>query len=163
MTAKNLYGARTFQLLSNDISEESKILNQYRSFCQEERLKLAKLRLQKEKLESVVRQFQNNNEDFLRIRDIVKHAIEQCLTNHRYLIEIVFLSVIDSCRYNPPKFNILYHNLPTITKKDKRLVLSERSKNDYGLSADKQLCYQHNNINDYVYEKIFTGGSRAIF
>ena len=35
--------ARIFQQLSNDISEESKILNQYRSSCKEELLELSKL------------------------------------------------------------------------------------------------------------------------
>jgi hypothetical protein len=36
ITAKNLNAAGTFQQLSNDISEEYKILNQYRSSCKEE-------------------------------------------------------------------------------------------------------------------------------
>ena len=77
ITAKNLNAARTFQQLSNDISEEYKILNQYRSSCKEERLELAKLRLQKEKLESIVRQFQDNNESFQRIKELVKQTVEQ--------------------------------------------------------------------------------------
>jgi chromosome segregation ATPase len=64
LNARNLDAARTFHQLSNDISEESKILNQYRSSCKEKRLELAKLRLQKEKLESLVRQFHDNNEVF---------------------------------------------------------------------------------------------------
>ena len=67
----------TFQQLSNDISEESKIIDQYRSSCKEERLELAKLRLQKEKLESLVRQFNDNNESFQRIKELVKQTIEQ--------------------------------------------------------------------------------------
>jgi hypothetical protein len=52
-----LNAARTFHLLSNDISEESKILNQYRLSCKEERLELAKLRLQKEKLNLLLDSF----------------------------------------------------------------------------------------------------------
>lgn len=46
--SRNLNAARTFQQLSNDISEESKILDKYRSSCKELRLELAKLRLQKQ-------------------------------------------------------------------------------------------------------------------
>ena len=68
---------RTFQQLSNDISEESKIVDQYRVSCKEERLELAKLRLQKVKLESLVKQFQNNNEDFRRIKELVNQAVRQ--------------------------------------------------------------------------------------
>ena len=82
LNARNLDAARTFQQLSNDISEESKILNQYRSSCKEERLELAKLRLQKEKLESVVRQFHHNNESLQRIKELVIQIIEQNLMNH---------------------------------------------------------------------------------
>ncbi|MGA7897770.1 MAG: hypothetical protein WCA39_02795, partial [Nitrososphaeraceae archaeon] len=77
LNARNLIAAQTFQQLSNDISEDYKILNHYRSSRQEERLELAKLRLQKVKLESLVKQFQNNNEDFCRIKELVKQGIEQ--------------------------------------------------------------------------------------
>ena len=85
ITAKNLNAARTFHQLSNDISEESKIFNQYRASCKEERLELDKLRLQKIGLESMVRQFQNNNERFQMIKDLVKQTVEQSLMNHRHL------------------------------------------------------------------------------
>jgi hypothetical protein len=51
ITAKNLDAVRTFQQLGKDISEEYRILNQYRTSYKEECLELAKLRLQKEKLE----------------------------------------------------------------------------------------------------------------
>ena len=56
----------TFQQLSNDISEEYKILSQYRPSLKEECLELDKLRLQKAGLESIVREFQNNNESLQR-------------------------------------------------------------------------------------------------
>jgi septal ring factor EnvC (AmiA/AmiB activator) len=68
VTAKNLNAARTFQMLSDDISEQSRLLEEYRSSCREVRRELDKLRLQKIELESFVRQFQNNNESFQRIR-----------------------------------------------------------------------------------------------
>ena len=114
ITAKNLNAARTFQQLSNDISEEYKILDKYRSSCKEERLELARLRLQKEKLESLVKQFQNNNEDFRRIKELVNQEVRHSLTNHRHVLKLAFLSIIDSCRRDPVKFNILYYNLPPV-------------------------------------------------
>lgn len=60
------------------------------------KVELTKLRLQKEKLESLVRQFQNNNENFRRIKELVKQAVEQSLTSHRHVLKIALLSVIDS-------------------------------------------------------------------
>ncbi|HEY7081637.1 MAG TPA: hypothetical protein VH500_18240, partial [Nitrososphaeraceae archaeon] len=72
LTTKNLNAAGTFQQLSNDISEISKVLVKYRSSCKGERIELARLSLQKEKLESLVRHFQNNSKDFGRIKELVK-------------------------------------------------------------------------------------------
>ena len=47
LTAKNLNAVGTFQRLSNDISEEYRLLNQYRTTREEEHLELDKLRIQK--------------------------------------------------------------------------------------------------------------------
>lgn len=77
----------------------------------EERIELDKLRLQKEKLESILREFQNSNEDLQRIKEIVRQIVEQRLAKHRHLMILALLSVIDSCRRDPVKFNILYHNM----------------------------------------------------
>ena len=65
-------------------------MDQYHISSKEERLELAKLRLQKVKLESLVRQFQYNNEDFRRIKELVKQAVEQSLTSHRHILKIAF-------------------------------------------------------------------------
>ena len=74
---------------------------QYRSSCKEERLELARLSLQKEKLESLVRQFQNNNEGFRRIKELVKRIIEQRLVNHTHVLLIALQSILESCRRDP--------------------------------------------------------------
>jgi hypothetical protein len=54
LTTKNLNAVITFQQLSDDISEEYKILNQHRSSCKEERLEVDKLHLQKIGFEYIV-------------------------------------------------------------------------------------------------------------
>ena len=71
------------------------------------------MRIQKVELESMVRQFQNNNKSLQRIKEYVRQTVEQSLTNHRHILKLAFLSVIDSCRRDPIKFDILYHHLPT--------------------------------------------------
>lgn len=161
LTAKNLDAVRTFQQLGNDISEEYRILDQCRSSCRGERLELARLRLQKEKLELIVKQFQNDNEDLRRIKEFAKQAVEQSLVNYRYLLKIAFFSIIDSCRYDPIKFSILYHNLPTtISTTDTQLFLSDQN-NHYNnrLSTDKQLHYK-NNDNDTYYKLLVDEAER---
>jgi hypothetical protein len=169
LNARNLDAARTFQQLSNDISEESKILNQYRSSCKEERLELAKLRLQKEKLESVVRQFHHNNESLQRIKELVIQIIEQNLMNHRRVLLIALQSIIDSCRRDPAKFHILYYNLSAaagITTTEIRLeefgMINQYS---HGLFTNDQLCYQKENTvdNDVDYSKILLDLAEQFF
>ena len=161
--------ARTFHQLSNTISEESKILNRYRSSCKEKRLELAKLRLQKEKLESVVRQFHHNNESLQRIKELVIQIIEQNLMNHRRVLLIALQSIIDSCRRDPAKFHILYYNLSAaagITTTEIRLeefgMINQYS---HGLFTNDQLCYQKENTvdNDVDYSKILLDLAEQFF
>jgi hypothetical protein len=104
ITAKNLNAAGIFQQLSNDISEEYKILEEYRSSCKEERLGLDKLRLQKVELESMVRQFQDSNENLERIKAFIRLTVEQSIANQRHVLALAFLSVIDSCRRDPATY-----------------------------------------------------------
>ena len=167
LNSRNLNAARTFQQLSNDISEESQIINQYRSSCKEERLELDKLRLQKVKLESVVREFQNNNEGLQRIKELVKQIIGQSLMNHRYVLLLALLSVIDSCRRDPVKFNILYHNLSAAaitTTKTRLAEFDQIDQYNYGLSTNDQLCYQQESaIDDVAFSKVLVDLAEQFF
>lgn len=167
ITAKNLDAARIFEQLSNDISEECKILNQYRSSCKEERLELARLGLQKEKLELIVKKFQNENEDFRKIKNIIKQTVELSLTNHRHVLKTAFLSVIDSCRRDPVKFNILYYNLlssaATTTTETRLTKFSKIDQYNFGLSPDKQLYYQHKDAKDVAYWNVLVDAAEQFF
>ena len=157
LTAKNLNAASAFHQLSNDISEESKIVDQYRTSCKKERLELDKLRLQKIGLESMIRQFQNNNECFQMIKDLVRQTVGHSLMSHRQVLTLALLSVIDSCRRDPMKFNILYHNLSAdiITREIRLAEVGMIDQNNYALSTNEQLCYQHeNDYDDVAYCKI---------
>ena len=163
LNAKNLNAAKTFQQLSNSISEEYKILEQYRLSYQDERLGLAKLRIQKIRLECTVKQFQNNNEGYLKIKDMVKQIVIQTLTKYRAVLKIAFRSVIESCRSDPVKFNILYHNLRTIRTTETHLILSDAiTINDSELSTDKQSLYRHCS-KDSIFEKVLLDISEQFF
>ncbi len=163
ITAKNLDGARTFQQLSRDISEEYKILEQHRTSCKEERLELARLRLQKEKLDSVVRQFQDNDDGFRRIKELVKVAVKQRLKNHEYILKIAFLSIIDACRNNPVEFNILYYNLPLATSEISSPQSNHNDRYNYGLSIDEKLSYPYSNNKDNVHMRFLRDEAEKFF
>ena len=113
--------------------------------------------VQKIGLESIVREFQNNNESLQRIKDLVKQIIEQSLMNHRHLLLIALQSIIESCRKVPVKFNILYYNLSAAAIATTETQLEEFGmiKQYYhGLSPNDQLCYQQENSNDVAYWKV---------
>jgi hypothetical protein len=165
LTAKNLNAVSTFQQLSNDISEEYNILNQYRSSCKEERIELARLGLQKEKLECLVRQFQNNDESFQMIKEFISQTVEQRLANQRHILALALLSVIDSCRLDPIKFNVLYHNLSSdaITKETGLAKFDMIDQFNHGYSTNDPLCYQHDNANDNAYWKVLLDTAEQFF
>ncbi|HEY7572954.1 MAG TPA: hypothetical protein VH796_16465 [Nitrososphaeraceae archaeon] len=149
-TAKNFNAAGIFQRLSNDISEESKVLDHYRESCKKERLELDKLHLKKIRLGSLVRQFQDNNKTLQRIKEFVRQIVEQSLVNRRSVLTLAFLSVINACRRDPVKFNIIYHNLSTSAIREMR----QPDQNDYGLSTNEQLCNQRENTHDITYLRL---------
>ncbi|MGA7899577.1 MAG: hypothetical protein WCA39_12030, partial [Nitrososphaeraceae archaeon] len=164
LNSRNLDAARIFQQLGNDISEEYKILNQYRSCYKEERLELAKLRIQKIKLESLVRQFQNNNEDFCRIKELVRQTVEQTLANQRHVLILAFLSVTDSCRRDPVKFNVLYYNLsPTAISETQLVEFDQIDQYNCGLSTNEQLCCEHKNANEVTYWRFLVDEAEKFF
>ncbi len=168
LTSRSLEASRTFQQLTGDISEKHEILNQYRSSCKEERLELAKFRLQREKLESVVRHFHDNNESLQRIKELVKQIIEQRLINHRHVLLIALQSIIDSCRRDPVKFSILYYNLSATALTTTNTQLAEFGIIDQynqGLSTNDQLCYQHENAtdDDVAYSKVLVNVAEQFF
>src|SRR6476620_11504384 len=165
LTGKNLNAVSTFQQLGNDISEECKILSQYRSSRKEECLELDKLRLQKAGLESIVKEFQNDNECLQRIKELVKQTVGQSLANHRHVLSLALLSVIDSCRRDPIKFNVLYHNLSAdaVTKETGIAEFGMIDRYNYGLSTNDQLCYQHEDSNDVAYWKVLVDAAEKSF
>ena len=79
---------------------------------------------------------------------------------------LALLSVIDSCRRDPIKFNILYHNLSpaAITTEIRLAEFDMIDQYNYGLSTDEQLCYQHENANDDVaYWKVLVDEAEQFF
>ena len=76
--------------------------------------------------------------------------------NHRHILFLALQSIIDSCRRDPVKFNILYYNLSLdATTTETRLAeFGMIDQYNYGLSTNEQSCYQHENANDVAYWKV---------
>ena len=121
--------------------------------------------MQKVKLESLVKQFQNNNEDFRRIKELVEQGIEQSLTNHRHILKIAFLSVIDSCRRESGKIQCSLLQFVTncnFRRRDWR-NLNRIDQYNYELSTNEQLCCEHKNANEVTYWRFLVDEAEKFF
>jgi hypothetical protein len=160
LSAGNLTAAKASKQLSNEILEKHGTLDRFRLSCNEERLELAKLHKQKVDLEYTIKQFQNNNEEYLKIKETIKQEIEHVLGYRRQLLKEALLSVIDACLNDPVKFKILFYNMPpiinttsTTTATETPSALSGQSNlSNHELSMDLQSQYPYTNNND-IYEK----------
>ena len=97
--------ARILQELSDQIATMRKTLDQYQLSCKEQRLELTKLQMQKVRLEGLVDNFQNNNEEYVKIRKAVEEKVVSILSNRKMVLKLALLSLTESMRKDPDKFN----------------------------------------------------------
>jgi hypothetical protein len=70
-------------------------------------------------LDALLKQFKNNNKEYIKIRFMAKQTVKSALSDNRQQLKYAVLSIIDSMRADPIKFNSLIHGTPlplTISK-----------------------------------------------
>jgi hypothetical protein len=74
--------------------------------------KIAYLQSKKMTLEDLVRQFENNNEEYLKINQTVKDRVSSILSDGKGLLRLTLYSLMESIRNEPVKYSplIYYHN-----------------------------------------------------
>jgi DNA-binding CsgD family transcriptional regulator/uncharacterized protein (UPF0335 family) len=93
--------------LYNQVTEEGSNLEYYRVACQREIAKFKDLQQRRLKEEALVGGFQNNNAEYVKIIKTVEEKASANLTNGKKLIQLAVLSVTESLRENPAKYNSL--------------------------------------------------------
>jgi hypothetical protein len=69
------------------------------------------LQQQRMKLEVVVRQFENSNEVYIKIRKTVEEKVISILLDAKPILRIALLSLTESMRKDPSKYSsLIYHN-----------------------------------------------------
>ena len=112
------------QDLKNQISTLRKTLG----FCdlthKEQIEKIACLQAKRIALEDLVRRFENNNEEYLKINQIVKDKVSSILSDGKVLLRLALYSLMESIRNEPIKYSplIYYHNNNEIIVKVQLLV-----------------------------------------
>ena len=66
------------------------------------------------KIEAGVRRFENNNEEYTKIKQTVKQEVEYILTDRRQVLKLALLSLTDTMKNDPDKYSrLIYHNSPS--------------------------------------------------
>jgi len=78
--------------------------------CKRERMEIENLYNEKARLEALVTQFKNNNEEYLKIKQAAEENTKSLLADSRLLLKFATLSVIESLRSNPELYNFISYS-----------------------------------------------------
>jgi hypothetical protein len=132
--------------LKSRIQNAKQMLDYYHLSCQKEVSKMLQLHRQNIGLERLLRQFKNNNEDYIRIEYVAKQTVRSVLSDNRQLLKLALLSLIESLRADPIKFNFLIHGMPP------PLTISKSTIIDHAGSSSKDYVkpFYYYNQNSYA-------------
>ena len=114
LQAGNQNSARTFEKLSDEISYLHGILDSYRSSCEEERRQMGELYQKMIRLEALVDDFQDNNEEYLKIIKTVGEEVLGVISNVKVLLRYALLSMTESIRNDPERFRSIFNNISSM-------------------------------------------------
>jgi hypothetical protein len=113
LESKALDAGITLEDLKSQIQNANQMLDSCRLSCQEEIIKMLQLHRQNMRLYSLLRQFKNSDEEYLKIRHTAEQAVRSTLSNNRRLLKFALLSLIESLRADPIRFNSLVDGTPS--------------------------------------------------
>ena len=121
--------ANHYHRLCNDISGMKTTVDQLQLTIRESKDEKAKLELQKIRLQNFVKDFQDKNLEYNKVKQAIKGQLEYVLADRRQLLRMAIQSVIELLRLDPQKFHSFYYNQSTINPENEEepaLVEAER-------------------------------------
>ena len=115
--------------LCNEISGMKTTVDQLQLTIRESKEEKAKLELQKIRLQNFVKDFQDNNIEYNKVKQAIEREVEYVLGDRRRLLRMAIQSVIELLRLDPQKFHAFYYNQSTIQPENNEepiLVEAER-------------------------------------
>jgi hypothetical protein len=107
---------RNLYQLKNQIAATTKLLNSFRISCRRERREIEKLYNEKARLEALVTQFKNNNEECLnKIKQAAYKEVKSVLNDSKLLLKVATLSIIEALRGNPELCNFVLYSTSVVT------------------------------------------------
>jgi chromosome segregation ATPase len=98
-----------FQDLNNQIITMGKTLDSCRLECQKEKEELESLQQKRMKQEALVRQFENNNEEYNKVRKTAEEKVRSILSNKKELLRLAVFCVMETIRKDPDKYGPLIY------------------------------------------------------
>jgi hypothetical protein len=113
LESRTLDASITLEDLKSQIQNANQMLDSCRLSCQNEVRKMFQLHRQNMRLGALLIQFKNSDEVYLKIRYTTRQAVISALSDSRQLLKFALLSLIESLRADPIKFNFLIHDMPS--------------------------------------------------
>jgi predicted transcriptional regulator len=117
------------QRLCDEISEMNTMVDQLLLNIKESKEEKAKLELLKIKLQNFIKNFQDHNIEYNKVKQAIKGQLEYVLADRRRLVRTAVQSVIELLRADPQKFLTFYYNQSALqpgSNEDSLLVEAEQ-------------------------------------
>jgi transposase-like protein len=114
LKAGNQNSAMILEELSNQISDLRNTSDSCRLSCEQEKRQMAELHQNKIKLEALVNDFQNKNEEYLKIKKTVRDEMLGGLSNVKMFLRSALLSITESMRNNPERYRSIFYNMSSM-------------------------------------------------
>lgn len=113
--------ARDLQQLNEHITMVNKTRDSVRLDYEKEMDQLRSLQQQRIKQEAIVKHFENNNEEYAKIKKTVEEKVHSVLSDRKMVLKLALLSLIESMRKDPDKYSqLIYHNTPSTANYNSR-------------------------------------------
>ena len=154
LESKALDAGITLEDLKSQIQNANQVLYSCRLSCQEEIRKMFQLHRQNMRLNTLLRQFKNSDEKYLKIRYAAKQAVRSVLSDNRQLLKFAVLSLIESLRADPIKFNFITHGMPSPLTMSKSTIIDHAGSNSNYYVKSSSSYYDHNRYAETLTEVI---------
>jgi hypothetical protein len=142
---------RNLYKLNNQIVTASRLLGSFSISCERERREIENLYNEKARLEAIVTEFKNNNEDYLEIKQAAEEKVKDILMNSKLLLQFATFSVIESLRMNPELYNFVLYN-----SSDNNTAYGS---NHLSLMSEQQFSY----FSDYPYAALILEEAEKLY
>ena len=99
-----------YHRLCNEISGMETTVNEHQLTIRESKDEKARLEMQKIRLQNFVKDFQDNNIEYNKVKQAIEGEVEYVLADRRRLLRMAIQSVIELLRLDPEKFHSYYYN-----------------------------------------------------